>query len=194
MEDPVILSPPHVRPPTELATRAKVAAEAACRSYAQSVSQAREDRIIAFLIRNAVPTPYVPVAPRDQERDPYVQVLLRLSGHTRYCVRLSDFEKFIGEPYDFEKHLRSIHDSGALRFHGVPMPDDPYDSFPYRQAFSRSSGLITDYSSESRETCVAFTLGREDPVEVAVGVFSQALLNLEALGVQLTGEGEKSRP
>lgn len=146
-----------------------------------------DNDIIAFLIRNATADKYLPVdlSERNGFDDGVLpQVLLRLSGVTRYTVPLPLFVEFMGgEPYSFEKHLRSVHDSGALQFR-VAKAGDFYDSPEYRKASDHVRGLVSG-SEPGHPCCIAFTVGKEDATQVAVGMYFEVLANLEALGVKI---------
>jgi hypothetical protein len=114
------------------------------------------DEILLFLVKNSRPEYYVyPVSGVKTYLDPPKKktkkekrndVLLRLSGTTRYLCESKKLEEFLGEEIDFEKHLRQLHDDGILNF-GVAEKDSFYDSEKYRKIFAKSNGQIKDYKS-----------------------------------------------
>lgn len=111
------------------------------------------DELLLFLVRNSKPEYHVfPVSGDRKEclpeskQDLLGDLLLRLCGATRFTCPTVLVEEFLGEPLDFEKHLRSLHDEGTLRFQ-VAEPGTMYDSESYRQIGARTHGQIKDYKT-----------------------------------------------
>jgi hypothetical protein len=88
-------------------------------------------------------------------------LLLRLSGATRYICESKKLKKFLGEEISFEKHLRKLHEDGILYFSDIPEKGDFYDTPKYRKIFDKTNGQIGDY--KTRQSWVAFFY-REDKV------------------------------
>ena len=105
------------------------------------------DEILLFLVRNSRPeyrAIVVPKKPPRKRSKRLYDALLNLSGMPRYNCPTKKFEKFLGEPVSFERHLRPLHEEGTLRFQ-IASPGDYYDSPKYRRAFDASNGQTHDY-------------------------------------------------
>ena len=150
--------------------------------------------IILFLIENAIPDPYVPVTRAEFQggegdsawkeprtpRNIMKKVVLRLSGARRFTVPLKDFEAFMGEPYDFEAHLRQVHEHGRITFQ-VEDPGGFYDTPSYREAFKHANGLVRDYKNgKNGISYLAFYICEDK--KSFLEEHRQALMNLEDLG------------
>lgn len=116
------------------------------------------DEILLFIVKNSKPEYHVfPVSgiknylnppkkkTKKEKRD---DLLLRLSGVTRYLCESKKLEQFLGEQINFEKHLRSLHEDGVLYFNGVPEKNSFYDTEKYREIVSKTTGQIKDYKSD----------------------------------------------
>jgi len=125
-----------------------------------NVSPKTSDDILLFLVKNSKPEYHeypVEGKPLQQGDRPLTKdqklydLLLSVSGTTRYLCPLDQFEDFLGEEYSFEKHLRPLYESGTLYFAGIPSNGDFYDSKEYRKAFSASTGIVcSDYKNKTR--------------------------------------------
>ena len=93
-----------------------------------------------------------------------LNLLLSLSGVTRYLCPEEKLAMYLGEPVSFEKHLRPLMEEGTLYFAGVPDPGGYFDSLSYREAFDHSTGRIADYSGgkEPWPTWIAFWYREND--------------------------------
>lgn len=115
------------------------------------------DEILLFLVKNSVPQYHsIKISPtkdwqdtpkkksRKEKRD---DLLLSLSGTTRYFCPSKALEDFLEEEIDFEKHLRKLYEDGFLYFKGVAEPGSHYDSPKYREIFAKNTGQVKDYST-----------------------------------------------
>jgi len=144
------------------------------------------DEILLFLVKNSTPEYYVyPVSAMETYVDPPKkktkkqkrnEVLLRLSGTTRYLCESKKLEEFLGEEINFEKHLRALHEDGTLVFNGIAEKDSFYDSEKYREIFAKSNGQVKDY--ESGISYVAFHYREND----FLGDYKNIVKNVDELG------------
>ena len=124
------------------------------------------DEILVFLIRNSAPEYHEHPVSGDgdvAERTPAERLealLLRVSGTTRYKCPVESLEAFLGESVSFERHLRPLHESGALHFNGVPEAGSYFDKLRYRGARDGVTGRVTDYAT--RREWVAFHVRGND--------------------------------
>lgn len=139
------------------------------------------DEILCFLVRNAVPDKFIPTdgmeGPGKPER--LRQLLLRLSGPTRYTVPLDLFEEFIGEKFSFERHLRPLHESNALRFR-VAKSGSNYDSPEYREIFDHTNGLVQASDPPGQTARIAFYIGGQDDF---ITTYQEVVKNAVELGL-----------
>src|ERR1035437_11128868 len=100
------------------------------------------DETILFLVKHATSDKFLPVNPKSEAGvRPLADLLLRLCGVTRYTVPLEDFEAFTSEPFDFERHLRAVHEEGTISF-GIPASGSYYDSDKYRKISCKVNGCV----------------------------------------------------
>ncbi|CAB4196702.1 hypothetical protein UFOVP1290_222 [uncultured Caudovirales phage] len=152
------------------------------------------DQILLFLVKNSTPEyhstwgdsmhktyierdKYTPNKKKRSKKEKLHDLLLRLSGTTRYICESKKLEKFLGEKISFEKHLRKLHEDGILCFDGVPEKGDFYDTPNYRVIFDNATGQIGDY--KLNKSWVAFSY-REDKV---LDDFADILKDAEDLGL-----------
>lgn len=151
------------------------------------------DEILLFLIKNAVMDPFLPVehltaqqrADGCPETLPLHDLLLRLSGPPRYRVPLPLFEEFVGEKYNFETHIRPLHEAGHIRCNGIAEEGTFYGTPRYRELFAATSGLVSDYSTTERPTWVAFHIRASE--KAFLTTFTQVLENAQTLGLRGRG-------
>lgn len=123
-----------------------------------------KNEILLFLVKNSIPEYHCypvsdSVKPKTKE-EKLKDLLLRLSGNMRFLCLLESFEKFVGEKYNFEKHLRVLHDEGTLCVNGVPPAGSFYDSKKYRELFAHGTGLVGN--SKTNITHIAFHYREND--------------------------------
>jgi len=121
------------------------------------------DEILLFLVKNSVPQYYIyPVdqiddsnnlSKKKSKKKILEEILLRVSGTTRYLCETHRLEKFLEEKVSFEKHLRPLFEAGILFFSGVPKKGDFYDSESYRKIFDGSTGQVRDYKNKIDYIC-----------------------------------------
>jgi hypothetical protein len=127
------------------------------------------DEILLFLVKNSTPEYHeFPVSSRGalegESKDELLkQLLLALSGTTRYLCPEKALREFLGEPISFERHLRPFHRKGILFFDDCPEKGSFYDSKKYRDLFDGSSGRVQDPGS--KKTWVAFHYRENDFLE-----------------------------
>lgn len=110
------------------------------------------DEILLFLVKNSMPEYHIfPVSADPNanhiwawERSPLERLLLRLSGNTRFTCPLEIFEKFVGESYSFEKHLRALYEQKILFVTGVRL-DGTHGT--YEKSADHTTGLIKNYKT-----------------------------------------------
>lgn len=152
------------------------------------------DEILCFLIRNAKADPFLPVDGTEPDGDNEEwkksnkpqrlrDLLLRLSGTTRYATPLAAFEAFLEESYSFERHLRPLHEEGALRFQ-IAEPGSFYDTPKYREIFDKSNGLVKDYDTPGLPSYVVFHVGGDNPF---LSMYQEIIQNAVELGLLRKG-------
>jgi hypothetical protein len=122
------------------------------------------DEILLFLVRNSVPDYFHPLSEDEfsygtsdgkthhlTKKEKLKLLLLRLAGTNRYTCELSKFEEFLGEKFNFEKHLRPLFEEGTL-FFSIPEKGSFYDSTRYREISAHVNGII----GNSKNKWVAF--------------------------------------
>lgn len=145
------------------------------------------DEILLFLVKNSKPEYFVcPVSGMKDYLDPPKkktkkekrnELLLRLSGTTRYLCESEKLEKFLGEEINFEKHLRSLYEDNILYFSEVPKKNSFYDTEQYREIFSKTTGQVKNY--ESGVSYIAFYYKENNFLED----YNYIIKNADELGI-----------
>ena len=114
------------------------------------------DEILLFLVKNSKPEYHVHFidSPKPTRNQKLMDLLLNLSGTTRFLCETSKLQEFLGEKVHFEKHLRPLQTEGTLYFDGGNMDTGPYSTPEYREVFAHTRGQIKDY--ETNVSYVAF--------------------------------------
>jgi hypothetical protein len=113
------------------------------------------DEILLFLVKNSEPVYFDDIWKiedfiKKKKQEILKQFILSLSSCTSYMCEIKKFEQFVGEPYNFEKHLRTLYEDGILFFPGVPRLNDEqnfYSQPKYIQIFSGTNGTVKNYNS-----------------------------------------------
>lgn len=118
------------------------------------------DEILLFLVKNSKPEYHVHFVedpedgPKRTRNQKLMDLLLNLSGTTRFLCETSKLQEFLGEKVHFEKHLRPLQTEGTLCFDNRNMDTGPYNTPEYREVFAHTRGQIKDY--ETNVSYVAF--------------------------------------
>lgn len=138
------------------------------------------DEILLFLVKNSKPEYHLhfledsEVSPKRTRNQKLMDLLLNLSGTTRFLCETSKLQEFLGEKVHFEKHLRPLQTEGTLHFDGTSLDDPgPYNTPEYREVFAHTRGQIEDY--ETNVSYVAFHYRENDFLQDYRNVATQAV-------------------
>lgn len=107
------------------------------------------DKVLLFLVKNSKPEyhecfvssthDYLDNPKEKTKKEKLQDLLLSVSGTTRYCCESLELEKFLGEQISWKKHLLPLQKNKILYFEGSSSGDD--------KLWDAHKGQVKDYTT-----------------------------------------------